>query len=241
MKVIYLKETSNGIKFDFRLNLLARHLEGTWTHRLGSSEAREKKQQAQEDVKSAMVAAMADNITGTFNIFNRPSFQNFLHISNEFAKNYRENPDTFLSFKPHSVMRLVEDRSKTMMRHFKEAVSQSIQQEQEVLRKLMDDDKEEKNFNIIPRVVFTIFLDYKWFSSLKKTLGAVTMAARIYDTEKNKWKEVIEIPLDLFSLGDDGTTAEANSRHFKRVVEEFFKKEHMDLRYIILSECLRTC
>lgn len=228
---MYLKETErNGIVFEFRLNLVQRHLCHLSTHGLGQSEAREKKEQAQEDVRTAMAAAMADTFIGTFNIFNRPSFQHFLHVSNEYAKNYRQNPDTFLSFSRNSVARLVANRSETMMGYFKEAVTQSIQQEQEALRKLMDEcelDECDLNFKDIPRVVFSIFMDFKWFGTLKQNLGAVTMAGRIYDTEKDEWKTLIEIPLELFSLDEDGSTAKANARHFKRVVEEFFKKEHI--------------
>ena len=230
MKVIYLKKTTNGIVFDFRLNLLARHLEGNSTHRLGSSYSREKKIQAQENLKTAMAAAMSDNAFGNFNIFNRDSFQNFFQASLDFAKNYRENPK-FLSFHPKAMMRLVEDRSKTMMEFFKEAVSNSIQQEQEILRQIIDagDKDVGVKFKDIPRVIFSVFLDYKWFGGLKKNLGAVTMTARIYDTEKNDWKQLIEMPLELFNIGEDGTTAEANSRHFKRAVEAFFRKE--DIRF----------
>ena len=225
VKVIYLKKTKSGITFDFRLNLVTRHFEHSSTHELGTSNARSKKEAAQEEIKSAMAAAMSDNCgNASYTIFNRPSFQHFFHLCCEYAKNYRENPDTFLSFGPKYLMRLVDDRSTKMMAYFKEAISHSIENEQRMLRKSMDtgDDDLKK----IPRVVFSIFLDYKWFSGLKKTLGAVTMVARIYDKE-NTSKEVIEIPLDLFSLGEDGTTADANSRHFQRVIEEFFEKEHI--------------
>ena len=221
-----MKQTkNNGITFDFRLNLVNRHFVHSSTHELGSSSARSKKEAAQEEIKSAMAAAMADNCgNASYNIFNRPSFQHFLHLCCEYSKNYRENPDTFLSFEAKSMMRLVDDRSTRMMAWFKEAINHSIEHEQMMIRQSIDtgDDDLKK----IPRVVFSLFLDYKWFGYLKKTLGAVTMAARIYDKE-NKSKDLIEIPLDLFSLDEDGTTADANSRHFQRVLEEFFEKEHI--------------
>ena len=217
--------------FEFRLNLVERHLVHLSTHGLGKSEAREKKEQAQEDVRTAMAGAMADTFIGTFNIFNRPSFQHFLYVSNEFAKNYRQNPDTFLSFSRNSVRRLVANRSETMMGYFKEAISQSIQREQEVLRKLIDvgEDESDLNFKNIPRVVYSIFMDFKWFGTLKENLGAVTMAGRIYDCEKDEWN-LIEIPLELFSLEEDGSTAKANARHFTRVIEEFFKIQYNSIQ-----------
>ena len=199
-------------------------------HGIGTSDADAKKKIAQEEVKTAMVGAMSDGYGGNYAVFNRPTFKNFYTTSTSYAKRYRELPEEFLSFDPKTVMRLKENRASSMMEFWKQAMKFAMDREKSMLSKIISKDPE-TNFTHVAkaRVTCTIFLDYKWFSSLKKTLGAVTSITRITDTKGQE--TFFDIPLDLFDVAtgvDGGTTSRSNAQHIRRVLDKYFDEDQIN-------------
>ena len=205
--------------------MVHRHL--AQLHHLAQTEAMTKQDHEKVKLQRCLVAALADQPSGSYSMFQRKSFTQFFREACEYSKNYREYP-AFLNFNRKYLARQVTNYSQELMSHYKTALNEALRNQTMQLRKGQTPNK---------RISVTCFMDHCVLKEMRKKIGCVTIMVRISGPDNETFHTM---PLHIFDVtkgvsitdlnGDtvssSGTTGTANAFNFKEAIEGIFDEDN---------------